>query len=111
MEEKERSRSRSLSRSRRATRVQQVVGTLIRRTRESLSRERILGDGRSNRSGSVTSQNFPVRLTVQIVRDPVLDSSGHGFSLSKQHLCWSGTWLQVGRARVCLRERESERSL
>ncbi|XP_064874653.1 LOW QUALITY PROTEIN: uncharacterized protein LOC115129152 [Oncorhynchus nerka] len=85
MEEKERSRSRSLSRSRRATRVQQVVGTLIRRTRESLSRERILGDGRSNRSGSVTSQNFPVRLTVQIVRDPVLDSSGHGFSLSKQH--------------------------
>ncbi|XP_010895746.2 FERM and PDZ domain-containing protein 1 isoform X2 [Esox lucius] len=81
MEEKERSRSRSLSRSR----VQQVVGTLIRRTRESLSRERILGDGRSNRSGSVSSQNFPVRLTVQVVRDPVLDSSGHGFTLSKQH--------------------------
>ncbi|KAL0974094.1 hypothetical protein UPYG_G00215310 [Umbra pygmaea] len=81
MEEKERSRSRSLSRSR----VQQVVGTLIRRTRESLSRERILGDGRSNRSGSVSSQNFPVRLTVQIIRDPVLDSSGHGFTLSKQH--------------------------
>ncbi|XP_041694325.2 FERM and PDZ domain-containing protein 1 isoform X2 [Coregonus clupeaformis] len=85
MEEKERSRSRSLSRSRRATRVQQVVGTLIRRTRESLSRERILGDGRSSRSGSVSSQNFPVRLTVQIVRDPVLDSSGLGFTLSKQH--------------------------
>ncbi|KAJ8015386.1 hypothetical protein DPEC_G00025590 [Dallia pectoralis] len=81
MEEKERSRSRSLSRRR----VQQVVGTLIRRTRESLSRERILGDGRSNRSGSVSSQNFPVRLTVQIVRDPVLDSGGHGFTLSKQH--------------------------
>ncbi|XP_064875721.1 FERM and PDZ domain-containing protein 1-like isoform X2 [Oncorhynchus nerka] len=85
MEEKERSRSRSPSRSRRASRVQQVVGTLIRRTRESLSRERILGDGRTNRSASVSSQNFPVRLTVQIVRDPVLDSRGHGFTLSKQH--------------------------
>ncbi|XP_029917576.1 FERM and PDZ domain-containing protein 1 isoform X2 [Myripristis murdjan] len=81
MEEKERCRSRSPAR--RASRVQQVVGTIIRRTRESLSRERLLGDGRSQRSNSLSNQNFQVKLTVQITRDPVLDSSGgHGFTLS-----------------------------
>ncbi|XP_056150495.1 FERM and PDZ domain-containing protein 1 [Lampris incognitus] len=81
MEEKERCRSRSPAR--RANRVQQVVGTIIRRTRESLSRERLLGDGRSQRSNSLSNQNFRVKLTVQITRDPVLDSSsGHGFILT-----------------------------
>ncbi|XP_037833259.1 FERM and PDZ domain-containing protein 1 isoform X2 [Kryptolebias marmoratus] len=81
MEEKERSRSRSPSR--RGSRVQQVVGTIIRRTRESLSRERLLGDGRSQRSNSVTSQSFQAKLTLQITRDPVLDrSTGHGFTLT-----------------------------
>ncbi|KAM3867365.1 uncharacterized protein frmpd1b [Diretmus argenteus] len=81
MEEKERCRSRSPAR--RASRVQQVVGTIIRRTRESLSRERLLGDGRSQRSNSLSNQNFHVKLTVQITRDPVLDScSGHGFTLT-----------------------------
>uniref|UniRef100_UPI003AABF0E2 uncharacterized protein frmpd1b n=1 Tax=Centroberyx gerrardi TaxID=166262 RepID=UPI003AABF0E2 len=81
MEEKERCRSRSPAR--RASRVQQVVGTIIRRTRESLSRERLLGDGRSQRSNSLSNQNFQVKLTVQITRDPVLDgSSGHGFTLT-----------------------------
>ncbi|XP_060936243.1 FERM and PDZ domain-containing protein 1 [Limanda limanda] len=81
MEEKERCRSRSPAR--RASRVQQVVGTIIRRTRESLSRERLLGDGRSQRSNSLSSQNFLAKLTLQITRDPVLDSStGHGFTLT-----------------------------
>ncbi|KAF7668018.1 hypothetical protein LDENG_00036900 [Lucifuga dentata] len=81
MEEKERCRSRSPAR--RASRVQQVVGTIIRRTRESLSRERLLGDGRSQRSNSLSNQNFQAKLTVQITRDPVLDSTtGHGFTLT-----------------------------
>ncbi|XP_035016678.1 FERM and PDZ domain-containing protein 1 isoform X1 [Hippoglossus stenolepis] len=81
MEEKERCRSRSPAR--RASRVQQVVGTIIRRTRESLSRERLLGDGRSQRSNSLSNQNFLAKLTLQITRDPVLDSStGHGFTLT-----------------------------
>ncbi|XP_027142172.1 FERM and PDZ domain-containing protein 1 isoform X2 [Larimichthys crocea] len=81
MEEKERCRSRSPARG--ASRVQQVVGTIIRRTRESLSRERLLGDGRSQRSNSLSNQNFQTKLTLQITRDPVLDSStGHGFTLT-----------------------------
>nr|XP_043896846.1 FERM and PDZ domain-containing protein 1 isoform X1 [Solea senegalensis]XP_043896847.1 FERM and PDZ domain-containing protein 1 isoform X1 [Solea senegalensis] len=81
MEEKERCRSRSPAR--RASRVQQVVGTIIRRTRDSLSRERLLGDGRSQRSNSLSNQNFQAKLTLQITRDPVLDSStGHGFTLT-----------------------------
>ncbi|KAM9356990.1 uncharacterized protein frmpd1b [Symphorus nematophorus] len=81
MEEKERCRSRSPARG--ASRVQQVVGTIIRRTRESLSRERLLGDGRSQRSNSLSNQNFQAKLTLQITRDPVLDSStGHGFTLT-----------------------------
>ncbi|KAM9375701.1 uncharacterized protein frmpd1b isoform 2-T2 [Pholidichthys leucotaenia] len=81
MDENERCRSRSPAR--RANRVQQVVGTIIRRTRESLSRERLLGDGRSQRSNSLSNQNFQAKLTLQITRDPVLDrSTGHGFTLT-----------------------------
>nr|XP_057919542.1 FERM and PDZ domain-containing protein 1 isoform X2 [Doryrhamphus excisus] len=81
MEEKERCRSRSPAR--RASRVQQVVGTIIRRTRESLSRERLLGDGRSQRSNSLSNQNYQAKLSLQITRDPVLDrSTGHGFILT-----------------------------
>ncbi|XP_023184473.1 FERM and PDZ domain-containing protein 1-like isoform X1 [Xiphophorus maculatus] len=81
MEENERCRSRSPAR--RTNRVQQVVGTIIRRTRESLSRERLLGDGRSQRSNSLSSQSFQAKLTLQITRDPVLDrSTGHGFTLT-----------------------------
>ncbi|KAG7275760.1 hypothetical protein CRUP_009863 [Coryphaenoides rupestris] len=46
-------------------------------------RERLLGDGRSQRSNSLSNQNFQARLTVQLTRDPVLDSScGHGFTLT-----------------------------
>ncbi|KAM9834554.1 uncharacterized protein frmpd1b isoform X1 [Syngnathus typhle] len=81
MEEKERCRSRSPAR--RASRVQQVVGTIIRRTRESLSRERLLGDGRPQRSNSLSNQNYQAKLSLQITRDPVLDrSTGHGFLLT-----------------------------
>lgn len=46
-------------------------------------RERLLGDGRSQRSNSLSNQNFVAKLSLQITRDPVLDSStGHGFSLT-----------------------------
>lgn len=77
MEEGERSRSRS---PRRASRVEQVVGRWLRRSRDSLSRERIL-DGKTERSGSSAGQqNFPVKVTVEIMRDLLLDS--HGFTLS-----------------------------
>lgn len=48
-----------------------------------LIRERLLGDGRSQRSNSVNSQSFQAKLTLQITRDPVLDrSTGHGFTLT-----------------------------
>ncbi|XP_016377833.1 FERM and PDZ domain-containing protein 1-like isoform X1 [Sinocyclocheilus rhinocerous] len=79
MEERERSRSRS---PRRVGRVEQVVGKWLRRSRDSLSRERILG-GRRSRSGDSGQQNFPMKLTVEVIRDAVLDS--HGFTLSSQH--------------------------
>ncbi|XP_051715933.1 uncharacterized protein frmpd1b isoform X2 [Ctenopharyngodon idella] len=79
MEERERSRSRS---PRRVRRVEQVVGKWLRRSRDSLSRERILG-GRRSRSGDSGQQNFPVKVTVEVIRDAVLDS--HGFTLSAQH--------------------------
>ncbi|XP_051506272.1 FERM and PDZ domain-containing protein 4-like [Myxocyprinus asiaticus] len=79
MEERERSRSRS---PRRVCRVEQVVGKWLRRSRDSLSRERILGGMRA-RSREVGQQNFPVKVTVKVIRDDVLDS--HGFTLSAQH--------------------------
>ena len=44
-------------------------------------RERIL-DGKSERSGNSGQQNFPVKVTVEIIRDEVLDS--HGFVISTQ---------------------------
>ncbi|KAJ8271690.1 hypothetical protein COCON_G00105490 [Conger conger] len=78
MEEQERSRSPS----RRTSRVEQVVGRWLRRSRESISRERILGDGKPGDSAGTDQRNFPIRVTVQILRDPLLDS--HGFSLSSQ---------------------------
>ncbi|XP_009305963.2 uncharacterized protein frmpd1b [Danio rerio] len=78
MEESERSRSRS---PRRVGRVEQVVGKWLRRSRDSLSRERILR-GRRSRSGDSGQQNFPVKVTVEVIRDAVLNS--HGFTLSTQ---------------------------
>lgn len=49
----------------------------------TLLRERLLGDGRSQRSNSLSNQNFQAKLTLQITKDPVLDrSTGHGFTLT-----------------------------
>ncbi|XP_066506172.1 FERM and PDZ domain-containing protein 1 [Hoplias malabaricus] len=79
MEERERSRSRS---PRRVRRVEQVVGRWLRRSRDSLSRERILGDRKSSRLDDCSQQHFPVKETVEVIRDAVLDS--HGFTLSTQ---------------------------
>ncbi|XP_028816489.1 FERM and PDZ domain-containing protein 1 isoform X2 [Denticeps clupeoides] len=79
MEESERSRSRS---PRRASRVEQVVGRWLRRSRDSLSRERVL-DGKSDQSDGAGQQNFPVKVTVEVIRNAGLDS--HGFTLSSQH--------------------------
>ncbi|XP_060740971.1 FERM and PDZ domain-containing protein 1 isoform X1 [Tachysurus vachellii] len=79
MEERERSRSCS---PRRVRRVEQVVGRWLRRSRDSLSRERILGDRKLGRSDDGGQQHFPVKATVEVIRDAVLDS--HGFTLSTQ---------------------------
>ncbi|XP_062333747.1 FERM and PDZ domain-containing protein 1 [Osmerus eperlanus] len=78
MEERDRSRSPS----HRTSRVEQVVGRWLRRSRDSSSRERILVDGRAGESGASDQRNYPVRLTVQILKDPLLNS--HGLSLSPQ---------------------------
>lgn len=60
--------------------------TVLSKPPPSLSdplRERLLGDGRSQRSNSLSNQNFQAKLTLQITRDPVLDrSTGHGFTLT-----------------------------
>ncbi|KAG9347178.1 hypothetical protein JZ751_006105 [Albula glossodonta] len=79
MEEHERSRSPS----RRARRVEQVVGRWLRRSRDSISRERKSADGRSGGLGGSSQHNFPVRVTVQILHDSLLES--HGFTISDQH--------------------------
>ncbi|KAG7329258.1 hypothetical protein KOW79_007432 [Hemibagrus wyckioides] len=79
MEERERSRSCS---PRRVRRVEQVVGRWLRRSRDSLSRDRILGDRKLGRSDDGGQQHFPVKETVEVIRDAVLDS--HGFTLSTQ---------------------------
>ncbi|XP_045568328.1 FERM and PDZ domain-containing protein 1 [Salmo salar] len=82
MEERDRSRSPS----RRTSRVEQVVGRWLRRSRDSSSRERILVDGKAAAGGESSSQdqknNYPVRLTVQILRDPLLNT--HGLTLTPQ---------------------------
>ncbi|XP_064200425.1 FERM and PDZ domain-containing protein 1-like isoform X2 [Anguilla rostrata] len=75
MEEQERSRSPS-----RAKRVEQVVGRWLRRSRDSISRERKSPDGKSGGAGCCGQQSVAVRVTVQILRDPLLES--HGFSVS-----------------------------
>ncbi|KAK6324334.1 hypothetical protein J4Q44_G00036760 [Coregonus suidteri] len=82
MEERDRSRSPS----RRTSRVEQVVGRWLRRSRDSSSRERILVDGKAAAGGESSGQdqknNYPVRLTVQILRDPLLNT--HGLTLTPQ---------------------------
>ncbi|XP_059191635.1 FERM and PDZ domain-containing protein 1 [Centropristis striata] len=78
---------RSRSPSRRTSRVEQVVGRWLRRSRDlgsrshSLSRDRVLVDGKAADSGS-DQRNYPFRFIVQIQRDQNLLS--HGLTLSSQ---------------------------
>ncbi|XP_053183190.1 FERM and PDZ domain-containing protein 1-like [Scomber japonicus] len=78
---------RSRSPSRRTSRVEQVVGRWLRRSRDlgsrshSLSRDRVTIDGKNEASGS-DQRNYPFRFNVQIQRDPNLNS--HGLTLSPQ---------------------------
>ncbi|KAM7393653.1 hypothetical protein PAMP_020510 [Pampus punctatissimus] len=79
---------RSRSPSRRTSRVEQVVGRWLRRSRDlgsrshSLSRDRVAGDGKTAESSGSDQRNYPFRFNVQIQRDPNLNS--HGLTLSPQ---------------------------
>ncbi|XP_067440348.1 uncharacterized protein [Thunnus thynnus] len=79
---------RSRSPSRRTSRVEQVVGRWLRRSRDlgsrshSLSRDRVAVDGKTTESGGSDQRNYPFRFNVQIQRDPNLNS--HGLTLSPQ---------------------------
>ncbi|XP_040002247.1 FERM and PDZ domain-containing protein 1 [Xiphias gladius] len=79
---------RSRSPSRRTSRVEQVVGRWLRRSRDlgsrshSLSRDRVGVDGRTAESSGSDQRNYPFRFNVQIQRDPTLNS--HGITLSSQ---------------------------
>ncbi|KAK6494286.1 FERM and PDZ domain-containing protein 1 [Huso huso] len=68
--------------SRKTSRVEQVVGRWLRRSRDNSHRERTPGDGSSNNRGN-HQLNFTVRLTVQIHKDLLLDS--YGFEISAHH--------------------------
>ncbi|XP_030000926.1 FERM and PDZ domain-containing protein 1 [Sphaeramia orbicularis] len=78
---------RSRSPSRRTSRVEQVVGRWLRRSRDlgsrshSLSRDRAAPDGKAQSSGS-DQRSYAFRFNVQIQRDPGLNS--HGLTLSSQ---------------------------
>ncbi|XP_032420054.1 FERM and PDZ domain-containing protein 1 isoform X2 [Xiphophorus hellerii] len=82
------SQDRSRSPSRRTSRVEQVVGRWLRRSRDlgsrshSLSRDRAAVDGKTGESGSSDQRNYPFRFNVQIQKDPDLNS--HGLTLSSQ---------------------------
>ncbi|KAI7811346.1 FERM and PDZ domain-containing protein 1 [Triplophysa rosa] len=76
MEERDRSRSPS----RRTSRVEQVVGRWLRRSRESTSRERVLEEGQAAENGSQEQRSCPIRVTMKIPLDPTLNS--HGFTVS-----------------------------
>ncbi|XP_068590813.1 uncharacterized protein [Cebidichthys violaceus] len=79
---------RSRSPSRRTSRVEQVVGRWLRRSRDlgsrshSLSRDRVALDGKSAEGSGSDQRNYPFRFIVQIQRDPDLNS--HGLTLSLQ---------------------------
>ncbi|KAK7161904.1 hypothetical protein R3I94_004539 [Phoxinus phoxinus] len=73
-------RDRSRSPSRRTSRVEQVVGRWLRRSRESISRERVLEDGQVADNGSQDQRSCSIRVTVKIPLDPTLNS--HGFTVS-----------------------------
>ncbi|TNN28986.1 FERM and PDZ domain-containing protein 1 [Liparis tanakae] len=76
---------RSRSPSRRTSRVEQVVGRWLRRSRDlgsrshSLSRDRAAADGQPDGGDQ---RNYPFRFMVQIQRDAALNS--HGLALSRQ---------------------------
>ncbi|XP_042341445.1 FERM and PDZ domain-containing protein 1 [Plectropomus leopardus] len=80
---------RSRSPSRRTSRVEQVVGRWLRRSRDlgsrshSLSRDRVAVDGKSAECSGSDQRNYPFRFIVQIQRDPNLNS--HGLTLSSQN--------------------------
>ncbi|XP_012709119.2 LOW QUALITY PROTEIN: FERM and PDZ domain-containing protein 1 [Fundulus heteroclitus] len=82
------SQGRSRSPSRRTSRVEQVVGRWLRRSRDlgsrshSLSRDRVAADGKTGESSSADQRNYPFRFNVQIQKDPDLNS--HGLTLSNQ---------------------------
>ncbi|KAL6467171.1 hypothetical protein MHYP_G00249750 [Metynnis hypsauchen] len=76
MEERDRSRSPS----RRTSRVEQVVGRWLRRSRDSTSRERQFEDGRAPDSSPQEQRSCPIRVTTQIPFDSTLNS--HGFTVS-----------------------------
>ncbi|XP_041840030.1 FERM and PDZ domain-containing protein 1 [Melanotaenia boesemani] len=79
---------RSRSPSRRTSRVEQVVGRWLRRSRDlgsrshSLSRDRVAVDGKLAESSSSDQRNYPFRFNIQIQRDPNFNS--HGLTLSSQ---------------------------
>ncbi|KAK2815639.1 hypothetical protein Q5P01_026106 [Channa striata] len=79
---------RSRSPSRKTSRVEQVVGRWLRRSRDlgsrshSVSRDRVAADGKISESSGSDQRNYPFRLNVQIQRDPNLNS--HGLTLSCQ---------------------------
>nr|XP_029136865.1 FERM and PDZ domain-containing protein 1-like [Labrus bergylta] len=73
---------RSRSPSRKTSRVEQVVGRWLRRSRDLGSRDRAGVEGRSAESSGSDQRNYPFRFNVQIQRDPKLNS--HGLTLSSQ---------------------------
>ncbi|XP_070684291.1 uncharacterized protein [Pempheris klunzingeri] len=79
---------RSRSPSRRTSRVEQVVGRWLRRSRDlgsrshSLSRDRVAVDGKTAESSGSDQRNYPFRFNIQIQRDPNLNS--HGLTLSSE---------------------------
>ncbi|XP_022595635.1 FERM and PDZ domain-containing protein 1 [Seriola dumerili] len=73
---------RSRSPSRRTSRVEQVVGRWLRRSRDLGSRDRVALDGKTAESSGSDQRNYPFRFNVQIQRDETLNS--HGLTLSSQ---------------------------
>ncbi|XP_015243710.1 PREDICTED: FERM and PDZ domain-containing protein 1-like [Cyprinodon variegatus] len=82
------SQDRSRSPSRRTSRVEQVVGRWLRRSRDlgsrslSLSRDRVAVDGKTGESSGSDQRNYPFRFNIQIQKD--LDLNSHGLTLSTQ---------------------------
>ncbi|XP_071359498.1 uncharacterized protein [Trachinotus anak] len=79
---------RSRSPSRRTSRVEQVVGRWLRRSRDlgsrshSLSRDRGAVDGKTAECSGSDQRNYPFRFNIQIQLDETLNS--HGLTLSTQ---------------------------